>query len=656
MDDDTQSDAARSAPSAQAHAAPIFHGFALSPGVCSGIVVYHEEALPARSHGLQVEAHDIDRELALFEEALAVVLADLTRTIRELADEGLGAEAEIFGVHVAVLEDDELRRQVATLIRESRHAADEAVSRVLADHAATLRSRGSPHWSDRAADLEELAARIRRALARDTRSSLGDRLAPLQDPVLAVDEVTPSQVLTARSHGVRALLTARGTGLSHAAILARSLGIPMLRVPHLASLRRYEGTTVTVDADRGMLLVATAERPAVATAMHPVGSQRSPRPTPELPCSLWLSVAHPSQLVDLAWEGTAGIGLYRTETLFLEASDFPTEEEQTAHYRSLFERAGERPVTLRTLDLGGDKTIPYLRAGPESNPFLGLRAHRLFRFHPDLLITQLRAMLRAASGGHRLRILFPMVASLEEWYELRRWTDESVASLRVEGAELPERVELGVLVETPAAALAFPDLIAAADFASIGTNDLVQFLFGVERGNADVADLYRPEHPVVLRMLAGLAGTAREAGKPLSVCGEVASDPDLAPLLVGLGIDHLSVPVTSLDPVRGRLGALTAAECRKRAREALAATTATEVRARFDGHPAGLAPPRVAASGDSTDPAVDPVCGMTVEPGRTPFKSTRRGITRYFCSARCLIAFERDGALDIAPAHDVHSS
>lgn len=626
----------------------IVRGTPLAPGVATGFLVPFEGAEPPAAGSAVVPDHAVDHELALFEEAVALVIADLERSARQLTEEGLTGEAAIFEAQVLVLEDAELRLRVREIVRESHCAAGDAVARELSRLAATLRSRGAGHWNDRADDLDDLGQHIRDTLHRDLEDDLAERLAATETPVLAVEAMTPSQVLTAHGHGARALLTARGTGLSHAAILARSLRIPMLRVPRLRSLSRRAGAAVRVDADQGVVEVATPERPIEVTAASHRGETPATRPTDSLPlpCSLWLSVVHPDELDGLDWSDATGVGLYRTETLFLAARDFPTEDEQLVHYRALIDAADGRPVTIRTLDLGGDKTVPYLRFGPGSNPFLGLRAHRLFRFHPELLLTQLRAILRAAAGAGPVSILFPMVGSVEEWRRLRDRVREAAESLRADGVEHRNRLDLGVLVETPAAALSLQEILAEADFASVGTNDLVQFLFAAERGNADVADDYRPEHPVVLALLAELAQVARDAGKPLSLCGEIAGDPDLAPLLVGLGLERLSVSLGAYGAVRERLARTTATGCRELARSALAATTAAEVREVLERASPASPGSRRSDGRRHTEATIDPVCGMTVDPDTTPFVLGQGDARVAFCSARCLDLYQRRQAGD----------
>ncbi len=257
---------------------------------------------------------------------------------------------------------------------------------------------------------------------------------------------------------------------------------------------------------------------------------------------VWVSIVDPDQLETVDWTGIEGVGLYRSEALFLRyREDFPTEQEQFGVYRRLFGLAGNRPVVFRTLDLGADKPVEHMRFGPQENPCLGLRAHRLFRFHPEILVTQIRALLRAAHGGHGLRLMYPMIESIEQLRFVRGLVGTAMQSLAEEGLPFQRDFRQGVLIETPSAAWSFARLLEAVDFASVGTNDLVQYLFAVERNAANVADLYQPEHPVMLQVIQTLAEQAAAAGKPLSICGEMAADPAVLPVLVGLGVTDISV-------------------------------------------------------------------------------------------------------------------
>jgi phosphoenolpyruvate-protein kinase (PTS system EI component)/YHS domain-containing protein len=274
--------------------------------------------------------------------------------------------------------------------------------------------------------------------------------------------------------------------------------------------------------------------------------------------------------------------------------------------------------------------------GPEENPKLGLRAHRLYRFHPELLRTQVRALLAAAAGWDgRLRLMYPLVNTMDDWRRLSELTDAAVESLRTETRNFREDFSRGFLAETPAAVLGFARLIEAADFAGVGTNDLVQYLLAVDRSNANVANLYQPEHPVVLGVLREMVAAAEEAGKPLTICGEIASEHYLLPVLIGLGLTDLSVAVPALDEVRRSLAPLDVEECRSLAGECLRADGVEQVRGLLDDWHGSACPRERSRDGE----VIDPVCGMAVDPEDTPYALEHQGQRYFFCRRRCMEIF-----------------
>jgi phosphoenolpyruvate-protein phosphotransferase (PTS system enzyme I) len=342
------------------------------------------------------------------------------------------------------------------------------------------------------------------------------------------------------------------------------------------------------------------------------------------------------------------VGLYRTETLFMQhVEDFPDEAEQYRTYRRLFQLAGRRPVVVRTADLGADKPVAHMSLGPQVNPYLGLRAHRIFHFHPEILVTQVRAILRAAAGDHDLRLMFPMLEMIEQWDFVQRLVGRAVASLKAEGAEFQEDFQQGVLIETPSAVLSFPEFLEVVDFVSVGTNDLVQYLFAVERDAVNVSDLYLPEHPVVLRCIRSMVKRARAAGKPLSVCGEIAADPALAEVLVGLGVENLSMSPVQAQAMGRHLADVTGEHCKALARQCLWARTAEEVREHLNIKPRAEVDQMAETLPEGH--AVDPVCGMIVHTRTSDFTLERFGRRFFFCSLRCMRRFDRENPETTAP-------
>ncbi len=563
-------------------------------------------------------------ELERFHDAAATLRDALHEGMGRLEAEGLSAEAAILGAHSMMLLDPVLTDRMRKVILTGLSATD-AVDHVFDEFAELMSCSTDPVLAERSSDLRDLAQQLQARLGSPVTDVGGIHM---RNAIVVVAELFPSMVIEAHARGALGFVVRRGTAVSHGAILASAFGLPALRVPEAVV---QDGVEVLLDADDEWLLID----PPAALRMRAASTPAPAAPEPEeLGVELWLSITAPSQLDGFADTSIAGVGLYRTETLFLQRrAALPDEEEQYQVYRETFELAGARPVTLRTVDLGGDKPSPHIRLGPQQNPYLGLRAHRLFHYHPEIIITQLRAMLRAAAGDHELRILFPMIECVEQWDEMRRYVNTAVSSLESQGVAFAKRFELGLLVETPSAAWGFADLLAAVDFVSIGTNDLVQYFFAAERGCANVARSYRPEHPVFLRLLASLVEQANDFGKPISICGEIAGDPDFIPVLVGLGYRQLTMSRGRLGAARRRMSEMTPADCAALAAACVNRQTAREVREIL-----GMVHDDAAHVGMA---GVDPMCGMLVDVADpvSTFIDVDDGRV-HFCSSMCRRRFE----------------
>lgn len=573
-------------------------------------------------------------EVDRFREQVEALGQEIEEAVGHLESEAFCDEAEILRVHLTMLRDPELHRQVLELIQCARHRAETAVEQVLESMAAMFACADDPILAERAADLRDLAMRLQARLGNRPVVDVGAAVGGSDGAILALPELLPSLVLEARDAGVAGFVVESGTSVSHGMILAKSFGIPVVRIQTLDALRPFAGRSVLVWGE-GEVLVEPDE--AELRARRPARETIPVARAPGAPQTrVWISIVDPRQLEIIDWTGIEGVGLYRSEALFLRyREDFPSEAEQLAVYRRLFRLAGHRPVVFRTADLGADKPVEHMRFGPQDNPCLGLRAHRLFRFHPEILLTQIRAVLQAAHGGHRLKLMYPMIESIEQLRFVQGLVDKAIQSLVDEGLAFQRDFLEGVLIETPSAAWSFGRLLAEVDFASVGTNDLVQYLFAVERNAANVADLYQPEHPIALQVIRSLAEQAAAAGKPLSICGEIAADTALLPVLVGLGVADISVATGAGDAVRQTLADLDAAGCERLAKRCLQADTVNEVRALLgktskddEGRP-------MVGEGE----ALDPVCGMVVYTRDTSYVLRVVGGTRYFCSKFCLDRF-----------------
>lgn len=616
---------------------PIAPGFAVGDVHLIGRVPGYVRIVGASTHDPSVEADRFRRQVDALEE-------EIQEVVERLVSEAFLGEAEILRTHLVMLRDPDLHDQVLRLIHETRLRADDAVEQVLDTMAGILDGAEDPLLAERATDFRDLAMQLASRLSDRAVFDLGRGADGSQSTVLAVHELLPSLVLEARDQDVAGFIVESGTPLSHGAILAKSFGMPVVRLASLDSVRPHLGRLVLVEGDGDVLIDPTdaelnARRPSddmMASFLPVAGAPRA---------RVWVSIADPAQLTAVDWGGVEGVGLYRSETLFMRhGDDFPGEGEQLAAYRRLFELAGSRPVVFRTVDLGADKPVEHMRFGPQDNPCLGLRAHRLFRYHPEILVTQVRAVLRAAEGGHQLRLMFPMLESIDQLRFVRGLVDQACQSLEVDGLPFQRDFLVGVLVETPSAVWSFERLLAEVDFASVGTNDLVQYLFAVERNTANVADFYQPAHPVVLQVIHDLAQQAANAGKSIGICGEVAADEAMLPVLVGLGLRDFSVAPGAAYSVNRRLHTLNEEECEWLARECLAAYTGDEVLSLIgqdSGNSAGAQPTH-------REEAVDPICGMLVRIDDTPYISRKNGIPQYFCSRYCLNRFSDYGGEDAA--------
>lgn len=496
--------------------------------------------------------------------------------------------AEILGAQRALLEDGDLLEQLRVAVFDRGLPAAAAWQETLDGLAARYRQAGSRLLRERAVDVEDLRDRVLAALAGapDTAGHLrlvGDTAG--EPAILVAGEVGPAALMAlGRMEAIAGLCLAAGGPTAHAVILARSLGLPAAVGVGAGLLAVSPGTPIAVDGDLGLVVVEPGERGRRALAAKAQASRRARREAEEerhrpvvLRGGRRVEVAGNAAGVDdvvrAMDRGAQGIGLLRTEFLFLDRSEPPGEDEQLAVYRQILAAAAPHPVIIRTLDAGGDKPVPYLAVDPEDNPFLGVRGLRLSLARPDVFRTQLRAVLRAAreAGPERVRLMFPMVSTPEE-------LDAALAHLEDAGGR-PPGLQVGVMVEVPAAALTAGHLAEGADFFSVGSNDLTQYVLAAERGNAALAGLQDPLHPAVLALISRVIEAAHRRGRWVGVCGEMAGEPAGAAVLVGLGVDELSMAPARIPEIKAMLRRLDQDEAAAAAREALGLPSAAAVRA-----------------------------------------------------------------------------
>ena len=505
-------------------------------------------------------------------------LTALAAETTERAGEEIGA---IFEAQALFARDPGIVDPALALIETGMPAA-EAIDRAAAEQADLLAGVDDDYFRERAADVRDVARRVVDRLSGRTPPVLHHRDGT--PATLASDDLDPSIVAVLRPELVSGIALAGGAPNGHAAIVARALGIPLVLGLADALGPALDGVTVAVDGTTGRLLVEpTDEEIAALTAS--VSASAAPPPVEsdglpsanELAVSVLANVGSVREAEAAAAAGAEGIGLVRTELLFLGRSVAPGLEEQRAVYRRIARAVPGHAVVFRTLDIGGDKPASWLAGEPEMNPALGVRGLRLGLRRAELLQTQLRALLEADPGSP-LRILLPMVATVEEVAAARRAIDAAVATSRRAGVDVAADVRLGIMVEIPSAAIAADAFAPIVDFFSIGTNDLVQYTLAADRTNAALADLATPLQPAILRLVKLVTDAALPFGRPVAVCGEAAADPLSAALFVGLGVDELSVAPASIAGIRSILGGLDLDACREAAGRALAAASVSEVR------------------------------------------------------------------------------
>jgi phosphocarrier protein FPr/phosphocarrier protein len=568
---------------------------AASPGELPGVIASAGLALgPAvqlRRPEIQVAEAGAGaaQEDAALDGARAAVRARLER--RAGADAQTQAAREIATAHLELLDDPELMAAARGAIAQGKSAAFAWRAAVRAG-TATLQSLEDPRLRERVDDLLDLETQVLGALQGAT---AGTATALPESAIVIARELLPSQLVTLEPARVAGVVMAGGGPTSHASILAAAMGIPALVALGPAVLAVPDGTALVLDAGRGVLEIdpGAARLAAVRTRVRAraarraaleAAAQRECRTADGTRIEVFANIGSVSEAQAAVRNGAEGCGLLRTEFLFFERQSPPTEAEQAAEYQKIAEVLGARPLTIRTLDAGGDKPIPYLPLPAEENPALGLRGVRTSLAYPQLLRTQLRAVL-AVRASASCRVLLPMISDVAEVHAVRALLEELRAELG-----LREPVSVGVMVETPASAVLADRLAAIADFLSIGTNDLTQYTLAMDRGNPQLAARLDALHPAVLRLIGRAAEGARAHGRHAAVCGGLASEPLAAPLLVGLGVHELSAVPSVIPELKERIGSVSLAECRVLAEQALQADSAATVRAL-----AAAASPRMAA-------------------------------------------------------------
>lgn len=574
----------------------IFRGIPASAGVCRGNVLVLDR--PKREiERRELSDGEVSRELDRFEEALAQTRRQLLEVQRKVI-ESLGAqEGSIFDAQLLVLEDPVLIEETIRAIRNQKVNVEHAFHTVANRYLEALTHVEDEYLRERAADVRDVTARVLdNLLGRNEEFDLRH----LREPcIIIAHDLTPSQTAQMDRKNVLGFATDVGSTTSHTAIMARSLRIPAvvglkdvsqrLRTGQFALLDGYNGVLIVNPTDQTLFEYGQLVRRQATLAER----LREIIPLPAITLDnhrvpLLANVEQASDALTVKDAGAEGIGLFRTEYLFLNRETPPGEDEQYEAYQQAAVTLRPLPVVIRTLDLGGDKLLSTL-APPELNPFLGWRAIRFCLQQPGIFRAQLRAILRASAEGN-VKIMYPMISGLEELKQANALLAQCKEELRAEKKPFDDHIEIGAMIETPSAALIADVLARHVGFFSIGTNDLIQYALAVDRMNEKIAHLYEPTHPAILRLIRATVEAAHTRGIRVAVCGEMAGDPTLVPLLLGLGVDELSAAPALIAPVKYLVRRMKMADARELAAAALQSDSASEIAARFEAFARQTAP------------------------------------------------------------------
>ncbi|MDH3254438.1 MAG: phosphoenolpyruvate--protein phosphotransferase [Acidobacteriota bacterium] len=566
----------------------VLQGMGVSPGIAIGrAVCIATKALEV--YRLPLPASDIVQEIQRFEEAIDQTRAHL-ETTRSRAGERLGEElAAIFDAHALMLSDESFRGRIIARIRSEKVNAEWAVHKTVEELDREFRALEAPSFQERREDLVDVSRYLLRSLSGIAHHELSEVEG---DVVIVANDLTPSEAVRLGRENVLGFIIETGGRTSHTTIIARSLHLPMVAGVHGVTELVTDQDPVVVDGDGGKVILHPGQdilQRFAAKRLQLAEERRLRLAERDLPATtqdgvtvrLMANIDLPEEIDDAISFGAEGVGLYRSEFLYIERSpELPTEEEHLEIYTRMLRAMSPHPVVIRTFDLGGRRLARDVLHTEEENPVLGMRGIRLTLALPEIFKTQLRALLRAAPRGN-LRVMLPLVSSVEEVRAFNVLMTDVANELEQEGLEFSREFDLGVMIEVPAAAMGARGLAREADFFSIGTNDLIQYAMAVDRNNDHVSHLYRPMHPAILLMIRLVVNAAAEAGIDVSVCGEMAGDPLAASVLAGLGLRSLSMSPDVIADVKQRIRRLHLADLEALMDECLEMTTEAEVKSRL---------------------------------------------------------------------------
>ena len=560
-------------------------GIPASPGIAIGRILKLEEPV------ITIECRqvaDTEAEVLRFQSAVEASIKQVDDVARTVREQGHAAEAEVFEAHRLMLEDPEWLGRIEEQIRTDATNAEPAMEGITAEFVAIFDAMDDEYLKARAADLKDVSGRVIRNLLGVDTPDLGSLTEPV---ILTARDLTPSVTALLRRETTLGFITALGNKTSHTAIIARTLGIPAV-VGFSGIMELPSGTLVALDGDTGEIWpLPTPEQQAVLEAKRAeqLADSEALKVLMGVPSvtldgfevELSCNIGKPENLKYVDEYDGEGIGLFRSEFLFMDRETPPTEDEQFQAYKAVAQAMGSRPVVIRTLDAGGDKHIPYINTGEEMNPFLGFRAIRICLADPGLFRTQLRAILRASAYGN-VKIMFPMIATLAEWRAAKAATESAKMELILEEVPFDRELEVGMMVEIPSAAVLADQFAPEVDFFSIGTNDLTQYMLAADRMNQRLETLYSTFNPAVLRMIRQVILAGNAAGKWVGMCGEAAGDLRMIPLLIAMGLEEFSMAPASVLKARRLVRKLDRASLQPLLSEVMGMDDAQAIEARME--------------------------------------------------------------------------
>jgi len=563
----------------------LMKGIGVSSGIVIGKAYLLERGMPELAHFCYLDMAEVDREVERFRAAIKESRDQMLRIKTKMEEDLRGKEhIRIIDAHMMILKDNMLINDTVKLIRNERVNAEWALSKVLEDLMEYFARMDDPYIKERGSDIEHIVNRVMLNLSGSKHDSVTDLKTPA---IIVAHDVTPADTAQMDKNMVLGFLTDVGGRTSHSAITARSLEIPAVVGLEDITRRAETGDTIIVDGATGTVIINPSDSvidvyrkrrekfESYATALFHYK---------DMPCEttdgrrikLLGNMELAEELDSLLEHGAEGIGLYRTEFLYMNRKDLPSEDEQIKAYKHIVKRMAPNPVIIRTLDVGADKVAAGMDGIKEPNPAMGLRAIRFCLKNTEIFKTQIRAILRASAFG-RIKIMFPMISGVEELRQAKSVLDEAKAELKVQGLAFDEKMEVGAMIEIPSAAIIADLIVREVDFVSIGTNDLMQYSLAIDRVNEHVAYLYEPFHPAVLRIIKIVADAANKAGVSVGVCGEMAGEPAYAFILVGFGVDQLSMNATSILRVKRLIRSISLADAKKICKTITSLATATDV-------------------------------------------------------------------------------